>query len=87
MRDKLISAAIRNMREFGYPYVNAENIITDQVYSMLFDSMLKDNLGHGVDKAIESLRSEIAAAQKAVERTATTNNSAKPKPRKRSKGA
>jgi uncharacterized membrane protein YgcG len=75
------------MREFGYPDVNAENIITDQVYSMFFDSMLKDNLGHGVDKAIESLRSEIAAARKAVEHTATTNNSAKPKPRKRNKGA
>ena len=67
MRHKLISAAIRNMREFGYPGVNAENIITDQVYSMFFDSMLKENLGHGVDKDIESLRNEIAAAQK-VER-------------------
>lgn len=40
------------MHEFGYPNVNSDNIITDQVYSMFFDNMLKDNLGHGVDKAI-----------------------------------
>lgn len=97
VRDKLIEAAIRNMREFGYPNVTPENIITDIVYSAFFDSMLKDNLGHGYDKDMEALRGEIAAAKrvrdlrdeipdtKKTKVKPKTKKSEKPKPRKRSK--
>jgi hypothetical protein len=64
MRERLIERAVKNLREFGYPGANSENIITDQVYSMFFDSMLKENIGHGADEIIKSLRDEIALNQK-----------------------
>jgi len=57
MKDKLIAAGVKNLREFGYPKCNAENILTDMVYKAFFVSMLKDNKGHSpqVDKAIDEL--------------------------------
>ena len=57
MKDKLIAAGVKNLREFGYPKCNAENILTDQIYKAFFVSMLKDNKGHSpqVDKAIDEL--------------------------------
>jgi hypothetical protein len=85
MRDKLISAGIRNLKSFGYSHVDSKNIITDLVYGMFFDNMLKDNLGKGVDEAINSLRAEIAAAQKPADSTATSPNkrvtARKPRPK------
>jgi hypothetical protein len=67
MRDKLIANGVKNLHAFGYPHVDEKNIISDLVYGMFFDSMLKDNLGKGVDDTINTLRSEIAAAQKPKE--------------------
>lgn len=60
MRDKLIAAGVRNLKEFGYPSVNAENILTDKIYRMFFKSMLEDNLGKGVDAEVNALLAEIA---------------------------
>lgn len=62
MRDKLIAAGVKNLKEFGYPMVNAENILTDNIFKAFFSSMLKDNKGHG--KAIDA---EIDALLKIVE--------------------
>lgn len=61
MKDKLISNGIKNLKEFGYPEVTADNILTDIIYSGFFKSMLKDNLGHSaqIDKAINELLEEI----------------------------
>ena len=61
MRDKLIAAGVRNLKEYGYPDVNAENILTDLIYRGFFLSMLEDNLGKGVDDAIKPLIAEIEA--------------------------
>jgi hypothetical protein len=61
MRDKLIAAGVRNLKEYGYPDVNAENILTDLIYRGFFLSMLEDNLGKGVDDAIKPLITEIEA--------------------------
>ena len=44
-RDKIISAGVANLKEFGYPNVNAENILTDLIYSAFFKTMLEGNLG------------------------------------------
>ena len=44
-RNQIIEAGVRNLREFGYPSVNAENILTDAIYSQLFKSILEGNLG------------------------------------------
>lgn len=40
MERKLIEAGIRNLKEFGYPSVNAENILTDEIYKAFFKRML-----------------------------------------------
>jgi len=63
MEDKLIAAGIRNLKEFGYPKVNAENILTDPIYSAFFASMLKDNKGYGADTdaAIDSVLAKLPA--------------------------
>jgi hypothetical protein len=54
----IIKAGVRNLKEFGYPSVDDTNILTDAVYAEFFRSMLKDNMGQGVDadlKAIEAM--------------------------------
>ena len=58
MKDKLIAAGVKNMREFGYRECSADNILTDAVYRAFFASMLKDNKGKAgkeVDDAIDGL--------------------------------
>jgi len=42
MENKLIKAGIRNLKGFGYPSVNADNILTDMVYSQFFRQMLEE---------------------------------------------
>jgi hypothetical protein len=61
MREKLIKAGVKNLKEFGYPSVNKKNILTDEIYKRFFISMLKDSMGHGkiVDNEIEKLLNEI----------------------------
>lgn len=68
IKQKLIEAGVKNLQEFGYPYVTVENILTDLVYSGFFASMLKDNLCKGntqTDKVINELLAEIDKNQKA----------------------
>lgn len=59
IRAKLIAAGVKNLKEFGYPNVDTSNILTDEIYKRFFISMLKDNLGQGVDKQINELLSEL----------------------------
>ena len=59
---RLIKAGIKNLKEFGYPSVNEENILTDIVYSAMFKSMLNDNVGKStkqVDGVIDELLKQI----------------------------
>lgn len=60
MKKKLIDAGVKNLKEFGYPNCNRDNILTDDIYKQFFASMLKDNKGHSseVDKAIDELLAE-----------------------------
>lgn len=62
MRNKLIDAAVKNLKEFGYPRVNRENIFTDDIYSAFFRTMLEENLGirADIDDAINELLKEIS---------------------------
>ena len=62
-KDFLKSAGVRNLREFGYPDVTAENIGADPVYRQFFRSMLSENLGQGVDEDINALIAEIDALE------------------------
>ena len=63
VRGRLISAGVANLKEFGYPDVDAATILTDYVFSAFFLSMLEDNLGQGADNEINELISEIRAAR------------------------
>ena len=64
MKDKLISAGVKNLHAYGYPEFNKDNILTDQIYKAFFASMLKDNKGNGkdIDKAIDELLVTIGEA-------------------------
>ena len=57
----LIKAGVRNLHEYGYPECNAENILTDPIYSSFFVSMLKSNMGvrSDLDDIIVALVKEI----------------------------
>lgn len=61
IKTNLIAAGIKNLKEFGYPEVNAENILTDEIYSEFFKSMINDNKGNGsdIDNAIDELLTKI----------------------------
>ncbi len=66
IQKKLIEAGIKNLKEFGYPDVNSENILTDIVYAGFFKSMLNDNKGQStdqVDGVINSLIDKIAQSE------------------------
>jgi hypothetical protein len=58
IRNRLIDGGVRNLKEFGYPGVNADNITTDMVYKQFFISILEQNLGHGFDSEINELIAE-----------------------------
>lgn len=59
IRNKLIAAGVKNLQEYGYPGVTADNIMSDQIYSAFFLSMLNDNLGQGFDQEINALIASI----------------------------
>jgi len=67
IRQQLIAAGVKNLVEYGFPGVMAENILTHQVYQPFFDSMLeetaRDARRHGryiIERAVTALRQEIA---------------------------
>ena len=57
IREHLLKAGVKNLKEFGYPEVTTETILTDEVYKEFFKSMLKENKGNGgqIDTAIDEL--------------------------------
>lgn len=68
-RDRLLEAGVKNLKEYGYPDVTKENILTDQIYSAFFKSMLQDsdNMGKGMDEHIIALLKEIKQSDAAGE--------------------
>ena len=62
IREHLLKTGVKNLKEFGYPEVTTETILTDEVYKEFFKSMLEDNKGNGkqVDEVIDQLLSEVA---------------------------
>ena len=61
IREHLLKAGVKNLKEFGYPEVTTKTILTDEVYKIFFKSMLEDNLGNGnqVDEVINQLLSKV----------------------------
>lgn len=65
MKDKLIAAGVANLREYGYPDCDKDNILTDRIYKAFFASMLEDNKGKAgasVDRAIDELLAKCKSA-------------------------
>ncbi len=62
IQESLIHAGVKNLRSFGYPSCNRQNIMTDMVFGRFFEDMLKENLGHSKahDEAINGLLAELA---------------------------
>lgn len=54
MRDKLIAAGVRNLKQYGYPKVDKDKILTDMIYSAFFRGMLED-VPEGPGKATAKL--------------------------------
>lgn len=61
VRQQLLKAGVKNLREFGYPDCDTTSILTDPIYKAFFASMLKDNKGHGahIDIQIDKLLGQI----------------------------
>jgi hypothetical protein len=62
IKDHLLKAGVKNLKEFGYPDANKENILTDIIYGGMFKSMLNDNKGQAtkqVDDVIDELLSVV----------------------------
>jgi len=66
MRDKIIAAGVANLKEFGYPSVDKDNILTDYIYSSFFKQMLEGNLGDPVHDQ-DVLKEIIASIDSASE--------------------
>jgi len=47
IKQKLLEAGVKNLKEFGYPSVDTENILTDMIYSGFFKGMLEDTIEAG----------------------------------------
>jgi hypothetical protein len=61
IREHLLKAGVKNLKEFGYPEVTTETILTDELYKEFFKLMLEENLGNGkqVDEVINQLLSDV----------------------------
>jgi len=44
IRQEILKAGVIGLKDFGYPSVTEENILTDTIYSAFFEEMLKDNI-------------------------------------------
>ena len=59
MKNEVIENGVKNLKEFGYPNVNSENIFTDEIYRAFFKSMLKDSMDMTTNKTILNVLKEL----------------------------
>lgn len=61
IRDGLLAAGVRNLKEFGYPGCNKSNILTDTVYKAFFKAMLErdEQKNPDVVEVLKQLLAEI----------------------------
>lgn len=59
IRDSIIRAGVKNLREFGYPKASMETILTDAVYKAFFAKMLEDNIESSTNPAITLALKEL----------------------------
>ncbi len=56
MRDCLIAAGVKNLKDFGYPFANAKNILTNKIYAAFFKSMLESDENITSNTTLEKVR-------------------------------
>lgn len=44
VRDQLLNAGVKHLKEFGYPDATRNNILTDRIYSAFFKRMLEGTI-------------------------------------------
>jgi len=61
IKNHLIKNGVKNLKEFGYPEVSEDNLMTDEVYKLAFKAMLENNKGFGqrLDAIIDEMISEV----------------------------
>lgn len=66
IKDHLLNAGVKNLKEFGYPDADTKNILTDLIYAAFFKSMLEENKGvstEQVDEVIDELLTTLKDAK------------------------
>lgn len=63
MRDKLIAAGVKKLKEFGYPGATTTNILTNPIYKRFFKLMLEGESGKGIGTEIDALLDELSAGK------------------------
>lgn len=58
VKERIKTNAVKNLKEFGYAHTTLENIVSDEVYKILYIKLLKENLGNGFDEEIKDLLNE-----------------------------
>jgi hypothetical protein len=58
IKEHLLKAGVKNLKEFGYLDVTTENILTDEIYKEFFKSMLDDNL-HKSTEQVDNIIFEL----------------------------
>jgi hypothetical protein len=59
MRDRLVSAGVKQLRDFGYPKCNASNITKDKIYRLFFLKMLEGTRDD--EKATKAMKGAASA--------------------------
>ncbi len=61
IREQLINNGVKNLKEFGYPDCNSENIMEHMILKTFFISMLQENLGKNkeIDIVINELLKDL----------------------------
>ena len=72
LKDDILEAVARNLKEFGYPDARADNVTTTRLFSMFGKSMVEDFAEKHADKPeVQAVTAEILAdMEKAIEQNA-----------------
>lgn len=57
LKQEIINQSVENLKEFGYPSVNNENIFTDKLYKSFFMKML--NHSYGINDVLDFIIKSI----------------------------
>lgn len=62
IKNHLLKAGVRNLKEYGYPDADTQNILTDTIFIAFFKTMLESNKGQSstqIDNVIDDIIGEL----------------------------